>query len=99
VTKVVGVGAAHGAGGVEGAAWADTEVMGAARRATKVGKASDEGATQGLVVGPTTSLRGGGGGLTTWARGLSANLCFRGGVAAWAHGLTVRLCSRHGRIV
>jgi hypothetical protein len=59
VTKVVGAGAAHGAGGVEGVAWADAEVMGAARGAAKVGKASDEEATQGLVVGPTTYLGGG----------------------------------------
>jgi hypothetical protein len=55
-------------GGVEGAVWGATEVMGARWGVAKVGEAGDEGIVQGLVVEPLrltvrppTSIRGGGG--------------------------------------
>jgi hypothetical protein len=60
--------------------WGAAEVVGAARGAAKVGEISDEGAAQVLAVGPpevavgplASVRRGGEGGLTSWARGLTA---------------------------
>jgi hypothetical protein len=49
---VVGVVDTGAAGGVEGAVWGSSEVMGAAREVGEVGEAGDGGATQGRTVGP-----------------------------------------------
>jgi hypothetical protein len=38
-----------------------------------------------------------GGGLTTWAHGLTARLCSEGSLTAWAHGLTASLYSGSGQ--
>jgi hypothetical protein len=46
------VGAAHGAGGVEDAAWGAAEVVGAAREAAEVGEVGNRGVVQGRVVRP-----------------------------------------------
>jgi hypothetical protein len=48
----VDVGAARGAGGVEGTAWGVAEVVSGAWETVKVGEADDGGAAQGRVVGP-----------------------------------------------
>jgi hypothetical protein len=55
---VIDVGVACGTGGVEGAAWDATKVMGAAQGVAEVSEAGDEGVAQVLAVEPPTSMLG-----------------------------------------
>jgi hypothetical protein len=50
MSGVVDAEVVRGAGGVVGAPWGATEVLGATRGRAKVGKAGDEGAAKGLAV-------------------------------------------------